>query len=155
MRSQFNNPSTRALARLARKLSATMAVVEGTSRLKVWRGSYSFAVDGGAISTFTMRSNDGDIPIGSIVLGGFLDVATLLASGGAATVAVQVEAANDLQTAITVAGAPWSTTGRKVITPVLSTPSTYIKTTAVRNPKIVIAAFTVTAGVFDLVLFYL
>lgn len=132
-----------------------MSIAEGTTRLKTLRGSFDFAVDGGAISTITLRSNDGDIPSGSIILGGYIDVLTLLTSGGASTVAVQAEAANDLQTAITVAGAPWSTTGRKVIVPVISTPSTFIKTTVARNLKIVIAAFTVTAGKFDVVLFYI
>jgi hypothetical protein len=154
MRRQFNCSSIGAIAALAQKLGATMDITEGTKRFKIWRGSYSFAVDGGAISTITLRSDDGAIPTGAVVMGGFLDVTTLLTSGGAATVAVQVEAANDLQTAITVAGAPWSTTGRKAITPAFTGP-TSVKTTAPRNPKIVIAAFAVTAGVFDVVLIYL
>lgn len=128
-------------------------VMEGTQGLKEWKGSYDFAIDGGAISTIVLRSPNGPLPVGSVILGGYIDVQTLLTSGGAATVALQAEAANDLQTAITVAGAPWSTTGRKAITPAFTAAST-VKTTVVRSPSMLIAAFVVTAGKFELILFY-
>jgi hypothetical protein len=130
-----------------------MSVMEGTQGLKEWKGSFDFAVDGSAISTITLRSPNGPLPSGAVILGGWIDVQTLLASGGAATVALQAEAANDLQTAITVAGAPWSTTGRKAITPAFTVAST-VKTTAPRSPQMLIAAFVLTAGKFDLILFY-
>jgi hypothetical protein len=128
-------------------------IMEGTYDLKVYRGRYDFAQDLGAISTITLRA-DSPLPLGSVIIGGYIDVQTALTSGGAATVALQAEAANDLQTAITVAGAPWSTTGRKAITPVF-TAASMIKTTASRAPAMLIAAFTVTAGKFDLVLLYI
>ena len=130
-----------------------MAIEEGTRGFKTWRGTYSFAKDGGAISTITLRSEDGPLPNGSIVIGGYLDVTTIVTSGGAATVAVQVESAGDVVAAAAVAGAPWSATGVKDIVQD-GTGSTAVKTTAARSPAIVIAAATVTAGVFTVVLFY-
>lgn len=120
---------------------------------KVVRGRYDFAVDGGAIGATNMTPA-GAIPANAIILGGFIEVDTLLTSGGAATMAVSVEGAGDIFAAITVAGAPWSTTGRKSIIPAF-TGATAIKTTAARAMVATIAALTVTAGAFDVVLFYI
>ena len=130
-----------------------MAVIEGTRQPKTWRGEYDFAVDGGAIGTITLRSNDGPIPNGSYVETGILDVQTLLTTGTAATGALQVEGANDLVSATVVSGAPYSTTGLKSLVPVGSG-ATSIKTTAGRSPAFVIATGTVTAGKFSLILLY-
>lgn len=130
-----------------------MAIMEGTRGLKEWKGEYSFATDGGAISTITLRSNDGSIPSGAIIEGGLIEVDTLLTSGGLATVSVGAEAAGDLQAAAAISGAPWSTTGRKSIVPVF-TGATTVKTTAARNPSIEIATAALTAGVFRVILFY-
>lgn len=130
-----------------------MAIIEGTRGLKEWKGEYSFAADGGAISTITLRSDNSSIPSGSIVEGGLIEVDTALTSGGAATVSVGVEAAGDMQAAAAISGAPWSTTGRKSITPAF-TGATTVKTTAARNPSIDVAAAALTAGVFRVILFY-
>lgn len=130
-----------------------MAIIEGTRGLKEWKGEYSFATDGGAISTITLRSNDSSIPSGAIVMGGLIEVDTAPTSAGAATVSVGVEAAGDLQAAAAISGAPWSTTGRKSITPAF-TGATTVKTTAARNPSIDIATAALTAGVFRVILFY-
>lgn len=130
-----------------------MPMIEGTSRLKTWIGHFDFAVDGGAVSTITIRSNDGPIPTGAVVEGGYLDVLTALDSGGSATAALQVQAANDTINAAAFGGAPWSTTGRKDIIPDF-TGSSMLKTTADRSPAVVIATAALTAGKFDLVLHY-
>jgi hypothetical protein len=87
-----------------------MSKIEASRKLKMWKGSYDFAVDGGAVSTITLRSDDGDIPNGSVILGGYADVQTILASSGSATAALQAEAANDVVNAAAFGGAPWSTT---------------------------------------------
>jgi hypothetical protein len=117
------------------------------------RGKYDFAVDGGAQSTIAITSGL-PIPSGSYVIGGFVDVTTQLTSGGSATIACQVEAANDILTAVAVAS--W-TTGRKNVLPAPTTgaltASTAVKTTAVRNISIVIATADLTAGVFNVVLY--
>lgn len=130
-----------------------MPIMEGTRGLKEWKGEYSFAVDGGAIGSIVMRSNDGPIPAGSVIEGGYLEVDTLFTTGTAATAAVQVEAANDIISATVVSGAPYSTTGRKSVIPAF-TGATTVKTTVARNPTLVVATGTITAGVARVVLFY-
>ena len=130
-----------------------MAIMEGTRALKVWQGDYSFDVDGGAVGTITLRSNDGPLPNGAYVVGGVLDVTDGFTTGGTTTVAIQVNAANDIINAASVAGAPWSTTGQKDIIPD-STGSTAIELTAARSPAVVIGTNDATAGEFKLVLFY-
>ena len=129
-----------------------MPIIEGTSRLKTAQGEYSFAVDGGAVSTITLRSVDGEggtIPAGSIIVGGYVDVTTACASA-TGTIAVNSEGAGDLIAA--VGQGSW-TTGRKDIVPD-STGSTAIKTTAARSLAITIATAAFTAGVFRVVVFY-
>lgn len=115
------------------------------------RGRYSFAVDGGAQSTIAITSGT-PIPSGSIVIGGQIYVSTQL-TGATATIACQVEAANDILTAVAVAS--W-TVGVKNILPAITTgaltASTAVRTTADRNISIVIATANLTAGVFDVVL---
>jgi hypothetical protein len=121
--------------------------------LLIVRGKYDFAVDAGAQSTIAITAGT-PIPSGSVVLGGYVDVTTACTSGGAATIACQVEAANDILTAVAVA--TW-TTGRKNVLPAPTTgaltASTAVKTTAARNISIVIAAADLTAGVFNVVLY--
>jgi hypothetical protein len=120
--------------------------------LLIVRGKYDFAVDGGAISTIAITSGT-PIPSGAVIVGGYVDVGTALV-GATATIACQVEAANDILTAVAVAS--W-TTGRKNILPAPTsgalTASTAVKTTAARDISIVIATAALTAGVFDVVLY--
>ena len=130
-----------------------MAIMEGTRAYKTWTGHYDFDVDGGAQSTIALRSNDGPMPNGSYVVGGVLDVTTALDSAGAATAALQANAANDIVNAAAYSGAPWSTLGQKDIIPD-STGSTAIELTAARSPAVVIGGADLTAGAFKLVLFY-
>ena len=117
------------------------------------RGKYDFAVDGGAVSTIAITSGT-PIPAGSVVIGGYVDITTTLTSGGAATIACQVEAANDILTAVAVAS--W-TAGRKNVLPSPTsgalTASTAVKTTAARDISLVIAAAALTAGVANVVLY--
>jgi len=119
----------------------------------VIRGKYDFAADGGAASTIAITSGL-PIPSGAVIVGGYIDVTTSLTSSGAATIAVQVNAANDIMTAVAVA--TW-VAGRYNILPALSagtmSTSTSVKTTAARNISIVIASADLTAGVANVVLF--
>jgi hypothetical protein len=130
-----------------------MAITEGSRNPKAWTGYYDFAVDGGAMTTITLRSDDGPLPIGSYVTGGLLDVTTQFTTGTSATGALTVEGANDLVSATIVSGAPFSTTGQKDIVPD-ATGSTALELTAARNPALVVGTGTITAGAFKLVLFY-
>jgi hypothetical protein len=130
-----------------------MPVIEGTQRLKTAEAEYDFAVDGGAISTITLRGvgvNGGEIPNGSIITGGYIDVTTAVLPVTVATVALNSEAAGDLRVA---AVASDLTVGRKDIVPD-STGSTALKTTAARSLALTIAAAALTAGKFRLVVFY-
>jgi len=130
-----------------------MPVSPGSRALKTFRGEYDFAVDGGAIGTIPLRGDSGALPVGSLILGGVLEILTAFTTGSAATAALTAEAANDIQTATVVSGAPYSTTGQKSITPAF-TGATSIKATVDRSPSIVIATGTITAGKLRLTLFY-
>lgn len=129
-----------------------MSVIPGTRNFKTWQGDYDFAVDGGVVGTITLRSPDGPIPIGSVILDGYLDVATAL-SGGTSTGALQAEAAGDIVAQAATTGAPWSTTGRKSIIPA-ATGATAVKTTVDRSPAFVIGTANLTQGKFTLILEY-
>jgi hypothetical protein len=132
-----------------------IAPVEGVTgtRLKVARGDYSFAVDGGAQSTIALMGAT-LIPSGAIVVAGYLEVTTQCAGVGA-SIAVQVEGAGDI-VATTVIGS-W-TAGRKNVLPSFTsgsiTAATMVKTTAARDISVVISGADLTAGVFKVVLFY-
>ncbi len=118
----------------------------------VVRGRYDFAVDGGAQGTIAITSGT-PIPAGSTIVGGYVDVITQC-TGASATIACQVEGANDILTAVGIAS--W-TTGRKNVLPAPTTgaltASTAVRTTAARNISIVVATADLTAGKFDVVLF--
>jgi hypothetical protein len=120
--------------------------------IKVARGRYDFAVDGGAVSTIDLTTTT-QIPANAYITHGFVEVDTALTSGGSATVAVTVEGAGDIIAAAAVSGAPWSTTGRKSIVPA-ATGATSVKTTAARKIQATVATAALTAGAFDVVLFY-
>lgn len=131
-------------------------VAEGSTAyagaLKWARARYDFAVEGGAVSTIALIGT-ALIPSGAIILGGFVEV-TVVPVGAGASIAVQVEAANDIVSAAAISGAPWSTTGRKSIVPVF-TGATTVKTTAARDVSVVISAAVLTAGVFDVFVAYI
>lgn len=129
--------------------------VEGgyAGNLKIARADYDFAVDAGAVGTLALLGAT-DVPSGAIILGGVLKVVTVPTSGGGATMAIQVEAANDIVTAAAIAGAPWSTTGRKSVIPVF-TGATSVETTAARDISLVIGTAALTAGKFTLFLVYI
>lgn len=136
-----------------------MSIIATTAREGVNAGAikqviagYDFAVDGGAVSTIALTGSL-LIPSGAVVLRGYIDVITQLTSGGSATIAAQVNAANDILTAVAVAS--W-TVGIKNILPASPTgaltAATSIKTTAARDVSIVIATAALTAGKFNIVL---
>lgn len=126
-----------------------MSIMEGTRAPKTWVGEYDFAVDGGAVGSITLRSNDGPLPIGAVITSGYIDVQTACLSA-TGTMALAAESAGDLLAAVGQAGV---TAGRKSIVPV-ATGATAIKLTAARNPALAIATAAFTAGKFTLVLYY-
>lgn len=120
------------------------------SNVKAIRGRYDFAVDGGAVGAITISDS---IPVGSYITHGYVEVDTAVTSGGSGALAISIEAANDIVSSAAVSGAPWSTTGFKSIVPV-ATGATAVKTTAARAIVATIATAALTAGVVDVVLFY-
>jgi hypothetical protein len=124
-----------------------------TTNMYAVRGRYDFAVDGGAAGDIDL-TRGAYIPANAVILGGFAEVDTVPTSGGSATIAVKVEGAADIIAAAAISGAPWSTTGRKSVVPVF-TGATTVKTTAARKIQATVATAALTAGVFDVVLFYI
>lgn len=134
----------------------TPPVIEGTTSLKTVQAEYDFAIDGGAVSTITLRAapDTGDdqgnlIPAGAVITHGYVDVSTAVLSA-TGTVALQVEAAADVLAATAQAGL---TIGRKSVIPV-ATGASAVKTTVARSIVAVIGTAPLTAGKFRVVLFY-
>ena len=111
---------------------------------KTYEFVYDFTVQGGAISTITMRAVRGAIPANFIVQNAFLDVITGFT--GTAVIAVDLQTAGDLVVAAVAICAPYSTAGRKVTIILLGTIATWIKTTAVRTPTLTVTVGAITAG---------
>src|SRR5690242_14428914 len=116
-----------------------------------YRGDYSFASQGGAQSTIGLTGTTG-IPANAVILGGYLRVTTP-PTGTSATIAVQIEGANDTINAAAISGAPWSTTGFKSLIETFAG-ANCVLTTAARDISIVIGTANLTAGAFSVVVFY-
>ena len=131
-----------------------MPVMEGTQRLKTVVAEYDFAKHGGATSgTKTLNAVDSSgnyIPAGSVVTGGFVDVLTA-GAGATATVDFNVESANDIAAAITVANL---TLGARLSVIPAGTGATSVKTTVGRSITMDINTAALTAGKFRVTLFY-
>lgn len=128
-----------------------MPVMEGTRGLKTAVGEYDFAVDGGAISTITLRSapsdsNGNEIPAGAVILGGYIEVDT--ATTGTGTVAITAETASDL-----FIPAAALTVGRKSVIPAFTGASS-VKTTVKRSLTMTIATAVLTQGKLRVVVVY-
>lgn len=114
--------------------------------------TYSFAVDGGAVSTIT-PTNSPTIPIGAIILGGTIDITTTLTSGGAATIALGLgSGAQVASLKAATAVASW-TAGQLALIPVF-TAASYVKSTAAAALTLTVATAALTAGRFDVNLVY-
>jgi hypothetical protein len=117
---------------------------------RIAHAEYDFAVDGGAISDIALRGDK--IPQGAIITDVLLHVDTVLASGGAATVALKAESAADLNAADAFDGAPWSTTGPKRAD--LTATTAPVKTTAERSITATVAGAPLTGGKFRVLVEY-
>lgn len=97
------------------------------------------------------------LPAHAIVVGGFVDVNTKFDSDAtdAGTIAIHVQAANDIISAAAVSGAPYSTIGRKAIVPKANTPeSTSVKTTVAREITCTVAEEALLSGKLTGYLYY-
>ena len=125
----------------------------GLSALKLARFEFDFDEEDHAAEPADNK-DVGAHPVGvslpqyAIIVGGFYDVNTAFDSGtDAATVAIHVEGANDILSALVVANAGLGTIGRKAIIPKFTTPeSTSVKTTVARAITVTVAEEALTAG---------
>ena len=134
-------------------LDDSAAFADGLSRVRLATATYDFAVNGGAISAIPLAAT---VPDNAVILDGMVDVVTTCTSDGAdaGTMALSVEGANDIVTAIAISDGtnPWDA-GLKAIIP-LGTAATAIKTTAARAITATIAGQAFTAGKFVVFLRY-
>ena len=129
--------------------------VNGLGNLRVARFEFDCAVVGNR--TIAAHGTGVTIPIHGIVVGGFVDVNTLFTSDAtnAGTIAIHVQAANDVISAAAVSGAPYSSIGRKAITPKANTPeSTSLKATAAREITCTVAVEPLLTGKLTGYLYY-
>lgn len=123
-------------------------VFTGGSQSRMIVAEYDFARHGGAQGSIVI----GSIPSGTWVIGGFMNVETAPVGVGA-SIGITSEGAGDIVAVAAIAGAPWSTTGRKAIVPKRNTPeTTAILTTALRSILFVISGADLTAGKVQLYL---
>lgn len=132
-----------------------MPIMEAVTGFKVATAEYDFAIDGGAVGSITLRSVSVDsvgalIPVGSVILGGFVDVRTACLSG-TGTIALTVESAGDVLAATGQAGL---TAGVKSVVPAF-TGASAVKTTAARSIVATIATAAYTAGRLHVALAYI
>ncbi len=146
---------TATAAELNQLHSAITPTADSLTFMRVARATYDFAEHGGAISAINLGVT---LPDNAIVCGGFVDVVTTCTSAGAdaGTMALHVESANDIVSAIAISNGanPWDA-GLHAIVPKANTPeSTGIKLTAARAITATIAGQAFTAGKFVLFLYY-
>jgi hypothetical protein len=96
------------------------------------------------------------LPDNAVILGGFVDVLTTFTStaGGTdkATLAIMVQGANDIVSAVAIeTGTPWDA-GIQTIIPISA--ATAIKLTAAREIVVTIGTQAVTGGIMEIVLDY-
>lgn len=123
----------------------------GTNLLQVAHAIYSFAVDGGAISTITPVSTVA-IPANAIIVGATINSTTAVTSAGAATVAVGTSAGSST-TSILAATAKTSLSLDALLNgvPVFATP---VKLTAAGNVTFTIGTAALTAGIIEAFVYY-
>lgn len=129
------------------KLSAAGYAADGLDQMRVAR----FTFDATAIPanrTVGAHGTGVTLPINAVVYGGFYDVNTAFTSAAnTATVAISVEAANDIVTATAVSNAIFGTIGRKAIAPKAATPeTTSVKATAAREITCTVDVENLTNG---------
>jgi hypothetical protein len=132
----------------AREANAARVGAEGVlGHEKTATARYKFSEDGGAIGAHDLARDP--LPSGAILTGARVDVITPPTSAGAATIALSLEGAGDLQAAAPIGGVPWADAE---VTPLAGT--NVIKTTAPRRITATIGAFALTAGEFVVYLDY-
>lgn len=128
-----------------------------SKKLGVLRCNYKYSVDGGAVGEINLRDVSTNapavVPKGAIIVNALMLVKTIVAGTGA-DASIGVNTAVDVFADAGTEGAPWSTTGIKQGVPDLATVGDMILTTADKPVVLTIEDAVLTAGEFDLYLFY-
>lgn len=138
-------------------LYTSSVVAQRIRSAKYAYGQYDFATDGGTIGTIALMAS-GTIPDNSVILGAWYRVRTTATSAtDAATIALQIEAAGDLVTAIAISDGtnPWDAAGWVECSSHVEDSTTFIETTAAQALNLVIAVENLTAGVIDVLVQFL
>ncbi len=114
----------------------------------VLKCKYSFASQGGAVSTILLLDENGDaalLPDKAIITDVYLDIITACVSaGGTGTIALNANSAGDLLAAVDADTLSGIAAGIPA-----GTAATSVKLTAARQIALAIATAALTAGVFD------
>jgi len=123
----------------------------GNTALRMAKALYSFAVDGGAIATITPNSTVA-LPANAVIVAATVNSTTAVTSAGAAFTSVGTSAGSSA-TSILAATAKTSFTTNALINgvPVFATP---VKLTAAGNITFTVGTATLTAGVIEVVVIY-
>ena len=120
----------------------------------VYHAKYSFATDGGAVSTITPAVNV-TIPANFVIQNVALNSTTAVTSSGSATVAVGLSAGGSGTASLVAATAKasWSANAFVQGVPVPQTASTWIKMSAAGSVTVTVATAALTAGVIEVYIF--
>ena len=130
-----------------------------TFRPKVAKCKYSFAIDGGAVSTITPSLTNSTIPVGAVITDVKVNVTTTVTGGGGATIALTAGGVT-IKAAETIANCVYNGTGLVDVIRAGNAGSTgtakYIPivATAAAPIKVVVATAALTAGIFEVFVTY-
>lgn len=123
----------------------------GLGVLRVARAKYSFAVDGGAISTITPNLN-ATIPDNAIIIGGSINSTTAPTSGGLATISFGTSAGSSATSLLGITAIATFTLDSTINS--VATFAAPVKMTASGSITLTIADFVLTAGIIEVTLLY-
>lgn len=139
-----------------------MSVAPGTNKIgdafregrkKYARAVYDFADDGGAQGDITLTTTP-KIPSGALVTEAIVNTTTAFTSGGAATVALKLEGAADVNAADAISGDPWNAAGVFRADALVGADGG-LATTAERDLVMTVGTADLTAGACDVVVEYM
>jgi hypothetical protein len=123
----------------------------GSGFLRIARAKYSFAVDGGAVSTITPTTNV-TLPDNAIIVGGTINSTTAATSGGSATIAVGTSAGSSTTSILGATGVASFSADAKINS--VATFAAPVKLTASGKITITVAVADLTAGIIEVTLLY-
>lgn len=125
----------------------------GLGALRVARARYSFATDGGAVSTITPAAgSNATIPNNAIIIGGTINSTSAATSAGAATIAVGTSAGSS--TTSILGATAVASFGADALINSVATFAASVKLTAAGSITFTIGAFDLTAGIIEVSVLY-